>query len=51
LELAGFEATLVQDQLPLEVQHRFLSDPIESVRSRGTALVSWRLRRKAPVSR
>ena len=37
LEPAGFEATLVQDQLPLEVQHRRPADPIESVRARLVA--------------
>ena len=42
LEPAGFEATLVQDDLPLEEQHRRPADPLESVRTRGTALVSWR---------
>lgn len=44
LEPAGFEATSVQDALPLEEQHRRPNDPLESVRTRGTALVSWRLR-------
>jgi len=44
LEPAGFEATLVQDQLPLEEQHRRPGDPLESVLKRGTALVTWRLK-------
>ena len=42
LEPAGFEATLVRDDLPLEQQHRRPGDPLESVRTRGSALVSWR---------
>ena len=42
LEPAGFEAALVRDDLPLEEQHRRPGDPLESVRGRGTALVSWR---------
>lgn len=44
LEPAGFEATLVQDNLPLDEQHRRPGDELESVLTRGTALVSWRLR-------
>ena len=44
LEPLGFEATSVQDRLPLEEQHRRPGDPLESVRTRGTALVTWRLR-------
>ena len=40
----GFEATLVQDQLPLEEQHRRPGDKLESVLTRGTALVTWRLK-------
>ena len=43
LEPVGFEATLVQDELPLEQQHRRPGDPLESVLTRGTALVSWKL--------
>lgn len=43
LEPAGFEAARVQDDLPLEEQHRRPADPVESVRGRGTALVSWRV--------
>lgn len=41
LEPAGFQATLVQDDLPMEEQHRRPGDPLESVRTRGTALVTW----------
>lgn len=44
LEPLGFEATQVQDRLPLEEQHRRPGDPLDSVRTRGTALVTWRLR-------
>lgn len=44
LEPSGFEATLVQDQLPLEEQHRRPGDALESVQTRGTALVSWRIK-------
>lgn len=44
LEPVGFEATLVQDSLPLEDQHRRPEDPLESVLTRGTALVTWRLK-------
>lgn len=44
LEPVGFEATLVQDGLPLEQQHRRPGDPVESVLTRGTALVTWKLR-------
>ena len=43
LEPAGFQAALVQDKLPLDEQHRRPGDPLESVRERGTALVSWRI--------
>ena len=43
LEPVGFQATLVQDQLPLEHQHRRPGDPLESVLTRGSALVTWRL--------
>jgi len=43
LEPVGFQSTLVQDQLPLEQQHRRPGDPLESVRTRGTALVTWKL--------
>jgi hypothetical protein len=43
LEPVGFEPALVQDKLPLEEQHRRPGDPLESVRERGTALVSWRI--------
>ena len=43
LEPAGFEAASVHDDLPLEEQHRRPADPLESVRGRGTALVSWRV--------
>ena len=42
LEPVGFEASLVQDDLPLEEQHRRPADPLESVRTRGTALVSFK---------
>eukprot|EP00277_Geminigera_cryophila_P009742 CAMPEP_0179406744 /NCGR_PEP_ID=MMETSP0799-20121207/1085_1 /TAXON_ID=46947 /ORGANISM="Geminigera cryophila, Strain CCMP2564" /LENGTH=216 /DNA_ID=CAMNT_0021177883 /DNA_START=36 /DNA_END=683 /DNA_ORIENTATION=- len=41
LEHVGFEATLVQDNLPLEEQHRRPEDPLDSVLTRGTALVTW----------
>lgn len=44
LEPLGFEATLVQDRLPLEEQHRRPGDALESVLTRGTALVSWRVK-------
>ena len=44
LEPLGFEATLVQDDLPLEEQHRRPGDALESVRTRGTALMTWRLK-------
>jgi len=44
LEHVGFEATLVQDNLPLESQHRRPEDPLDSVLTRGTALVTWRLK-------
>ena len=53
LEGVGFEATLVQESLPLEEQHRRPGDPLESVLTRGSALVTWRLRdesREAPAS-
>ena len=43
LEPVGFRATLIQDQLPLEHQHRRPGDPLESVLTRGSALVTWRL--------
>lgn len=43
LEPVGFQATFVQDQLPLEQQHRRPGDPLESVRTRGSALVTWRI--------
>lgn len=43
LEPAGFEATLVRDDLPLEEQHRRPGDPVSSVQGRGSALVAWRL--------
>lgn len=43
LEPLGFHATLIQDQLPLEHQHRRPGDPLESVLTRGSALVTWRL--------
>jgi len=44
LEPVGFEAAVVRDNLPHEEQHRRPSDELSSVRTRGTALVSWRLR-------
>jgi SAM-dependent methyltransferase len=44
LEPVGFEATLVQDRLPLEEQHRRPGDDLESVLTRGSALVTWRLK-------
>ena len=50
LEPVGFEATLVRDDLPLEQQHRRPGDALESVRTRGTALVSWRLSEAAKES-
>ena len=34
----------VQDSLPLEEQHRRPGDPLESVLTRGTALVTWQLK-------
>ena len=43
LEPVGFQSTLVQDQLPLEEQHRRPGDPLESVLTRGSALVTWRI--------
>ena len=43
LETVGFESTLVQDSLPLEQQHRRPGDPLESVLTRGSALVTWKL--------
>ena len=43
LEPVGFQSTLVQDQLPLEQQHRRPGDPLESVLTRGSALVTWRI--------
>jgi len=43
LEPVGFQSTFVQDQLPLEQQHRRPGDPLESVRTRGSALVTWRI--------
>mmetsp|Transcript_45780 Transcript_45780/g.53576 ORF Transcript_45780/g.53576 Transcript_45780/m.53576 type:complete len:241 (-) Transcript_45780:224-946(-) len=43
LETVGFKSTLVQDSLPLEQQHRRPGDPLESVLTRGTALVTWKL--------
>ena len=42
LEPAGFEATNVCDDLPLEEQHRRPGDELSSVLTRGTALVTWR---------
>lgn len=39
----GLESTRVQDQLPLEEQHRRPGDELASVVTRGTALVSWHL--------
>lgn len=42
LEPVGLEACLVRDDLPLSEQHRRPADPLESVRARGTALMSWR---------
>ena len=47
LEPVGFEATLIQDKLPMEQQHRRPGDPLESVLTRGTALVTWKLREAA----
>ena len=44
LETVGFKATLVQDTLPLEEQHRRPGDALESVLTRGTALVTWKLK-------
>ena len=49
LEPAGFEATLVQDSLPLEEQHRRPGDPLQSVLKRGTALVTWRAAGNAAI--
>jgi SAM-dependent methyltransferase len=49
LEPVGFEATLIQDNLPLEEQHRRPGDPLESALARGTALVTWRLKEQ-PVT-
>jgi len=43
LEPVGFQSTLVQDELPLEQQHRRPGDPLESVLTRGSALVTWRI--------
>ena len=43
LEPLGFEAVAVLDDLPLEEQHRRPSDELSSVRTRGTALVSWKM--------
>ena len=48
LEPVGFVATMVRDDLPLEEQHRRPGDALDSVRTRGTALVSWR--RKAALT-
>jgi hypothetical protein len=36
--------SLVQDQLPLEEQHRRPGDELSSVVGRGTALVTWRIK-------
>ncbi len=41
LEPMGFRATAVRDGMPLEEQHRRPGDDLESVRGRGTALVTW----------
>jgi len=43
LEPVGFQSTMVQDQLPLEQQHRRPGDPLESVLTRGSALVTWKI--------
>jgi len=43
LEPIGFRSTLVQESLPLEQQHRRPGDALESVITRGTALVTWKL--------
>ena len=42
LQPVGFAASIVRDDLPLEEQHRRPGDAIESVRTRASALVSWR---------
>lgn len=47
LEPIGFVATVVQDSLPLEEQHRRPGDPLESVLGRGSALVTWRLQQES----
>jgi SAM-dependent methyltransferase len=44
LEPLGLEAVLVQDQLALEEQHRRPGDPLESVKERGTALMTWQVK-------
>ena len=42
LEPCGLKAAAVQDDLPLEEQHRRPGDELSSVLTRGTALVTWR---------
>ena len=44
LEPVGFEAVVILDDLPIEEQHRRPTDALSSVLSRGTALVTWRMK-------
>jgi len=43
LEPVGLQPTVVRDDLPLEEMHRRPADELESVLTRGTALVTWQL--------
>lgn len=45
LEPVGLQPTVVRDDLPLEEMHRRPADELDSVLTRGTALVTWQVQR------